>query len=59
MKSNETKIDEIEPHAEAGRLTIWETEFVADLCAKVGGGTALTDGQQEKLDEIHERYCHG
>lgn len=56
-ESNRTKLERLEPLAEAGRLTPWEIEFCADLLMKGPEVEYLTSGQQEKLDETYGRYC--
>lgn len=54
--SNQTMIDELETIAESGRLSTWETDFLATMTT-VCGVVALSDAQEEKLGEIHTRYC--
>lgn len=39
------------------KLTAWEEEFVSDMDDKLTDGSALTKGQAEKLEEIHDRVC--
>ena len=55
MRSNQTMVDDLEPIAEAGRLTTWETDFLDDMRVKLG--TPLSDAQEEKLNEIHVEHC--
>jgi hypothetical protein len=36
-------------------LTVWEIDFVESIATRVQAEQDLTDGQSEKLEQIHEK----
>ena len=59
VESDQDKVEALEPIAESGRMANWEIEFVADLCAKIGGGGPLTSTQSATLDKIYRQRVLG
>lgn len=48
-------IDEVEGRDE--HLTAWERSFVDGVQSRAAAGIPLTDGQLERLREVHRRVC--
>lgn len=42
-------------YAEEVEFTDWEQKFIEEMADLVGGGGDLTDGQEEKLEEIRQQ----
>ena len=57
MPSNQTLIDDLEPIAESGRLTVWVIDFLTNVRYRLDHGDAISSWQGKKLSEIHIRHC--
>ena len=53
--SNATKLDALLGESEHD-LSTWSLEFCCAMRERVDASRSLTDGQQEKLDELYQEY---
>jgi hypothetical protein len=49
-------LEQLEPLAEAGRLSMWEIEFCADMIGKEEG--TFSSQQKNKIEEIYKEHIN-